>query len=169
MQVFPLELVSRKLSIAAITGYQKCISPHKGFVCAHRILYHSESCSQYIKRIIAQEGFEVALKKSRQRFQECKRANQILRYQHQNLQRMSVDSSEEDIGIELPEEKSLSKKQRRKSNHCQSDQCSDCGNFADCSNCGDYGDIFTCGDCNLPECGDCGNLDCGDCGSCGGN
>ncbi|WP_338027215.1 membrane protein insertion efficiency factor YidD [Trichormus azollae] len=44
------------MSVTAIAGYQIHISPHKGFQCAHRVLYGSESCSQYIKRVIAEEG-----------------------------------------------------------------------------------------------------------------
>ncbi|GAA6619568.1 hypothetical protein NUACC26_053820 [Scytonema sp. NUACC26] len=52
--------VSRQISVAAITQYQKHISPHKGFSCAHRILYGGESCSQYIKRVIAREGLRNA-------------------------------------------------------------------------------------------------------------
>jgi putative component of membrane protein insertase Oxa1/YidC/SpoIIIJ protein YidD len=73
--------ITRKISISAITGYQKHISPHKGFACAHRILYGGDSCSQYIKRIIAKEGLKTALLKSRLRFQSCKQANLILRSQ----------------------------------------------------------------------------------------
>ncbi len=35
------------LAIAAITGYQRYLSPYKGFRCAHRVLHQGESCSQY--------------------------------------------------------------------------------------------------------------------------
>ncbi|WP_228061460.1 membrane protein insertion efficiency factor YidD [[Phormidium] sp. LEGE 05292] len=46
----------RQIACTSISGYQKYLSPHKGFSCAHRILYGGESCSAYIKRIVAQKG-----------------------------------------------------------------------------------------------------------------
>lgn len=71
--------VSRSICVVCITGYQKYLSPHKGFACAHRVLYQGESCSQYIKKVVAQEGIQAALQKSRARFQACREANNILR------------------------------------------------------------------------------------------
>ncbi|MEA5577752.1 membrane protein insertion efficiency factor YidD [Anabaena sp. UHCC 0451] len=86
MQVSLLDLVTREVTVSAITGYQKHISPHKGFACAHRVLYGGESCSQYIKRVIGQEGLKAAFLKSRVRFQSCKQANLILRSQAEELE-----------------------------------------------------------------------------------
>jgi putative component of membrane protein insertase Oxa1/YidC/SpoIIIJ protein YidD len=70
---------SRGLAITAISGYQRFISPHKGFSCAHRVLYGCESCSQYFKRVIAEEGITTAIANAQGRFQECREANEILR------------------------------------------------------------------------------------------
>jgi putative component of membrane protein insertase Oxa1/YidC/SpoIIIJ protein YidD len=67
------------LAISAITGYQRYLSPHKGFRCAHRALHQGESCSQYVKREVQEEGLMAALRSSRVRFAECKEANQIIR------------------------------------------------------------------------------------------
>jgi len=70
---------SRGLAITAISGYQRFISPHKGFSCAHRVLYGCESCSQYFKRVIAEDGITTAIANARGRFQECREANEILK------------------------------------------------------------------------------------------
>ena len=60
--------LTRKISVYTITQYQKHISPHKGFVCAHRRLYGGESCSEHIKQIILKEGLSNILAKSKLRF-----------------------------------------------------------------------------------------------------
>lgn len=71
----------RAIAIASITGYQKHLSPHKGFSCAHRILYGGDSCSQYIKTAVAQRGLSGAIALSQHRFAACKQAHHILRSQ----------------------------------------------------------------------------------------
>ena len=57
-----------------ITGYQKYLSPFKGFSCAHRVLHGSESCSQHVKQTILQKGLSDAWPDSRQRFRDCRSA-----------------------------------------------------------------------------------------------
>jgi len=69
----------RKAAATSITGYQKYISPHKGFSCAHRLLYGGESCSAYLKRIIQQQGLNAAWQLAPQRFARCRQANLTLR------------------------------------------------------------------------------------------
>ena len=81
------DATSRSLAVTAITGYQKFISPHKGFACAHRVLYGCESCSQYFKRVIAEEGIVTAIANAKERFQECRAANEILKQRRQKCQR----------------------------------------------------------------------------------
>ena len=70
---------TRGLAVTAISGYQKFISPHKGFACAHRVLYGCDSCSQYFKRMIAEEGIIQAIANAKGRFQECREASEILK------------------------------------------------------------------------------------------
>jgi putative component of membrane protein insertase Oxa1/YidC/SpoIIIJ protein YidD len=70
---------SRNIAVTVIAGYQRFISPYKGFSCAHRVLYGCESCSQYFKRVIAEEGILVAISNAKGRFQECREANEILK------------------------------------------------------------------------------------------
>jgi len=159
----------RHMATASISGYQRYISPHKGFSCAHRLLHGGESCSQFVKRMISQHGLVDAMKASRQRFKACRAANQTLRakiYQY----RLAAQASENE-----PEEK-------RKNNgqSCALSE-SDCQPFGDCVDgtfsCGTIiGDLTTADcaalSCDLPDCGstlDCSGLDCSglDCGSCG--
>ena len=72
---------SRYVGVALISGYQKFISPHKGFRCAHRVLYGGESCSTYIKRIAAEEGVIRALRSLKPRFAECRCAYETIKVQ----------------------------------------------------------------------------------------
>lgn len=62
----------------AIGLYQTHLSPHKGFVCAHRVLHRGESCSQYAKRVVLSEGVRRAVMQTLGRFQDCKAAYQAL-------------------------------------------------------------------------------------------
>ena len=78
----PISIINgatRGLAVTAISGYQRFISPHKGFSCAHRVLYGCESCSQYFKQVIAKEGILSAIANAKGRFQECREANEILK------------------------------------------------------------------------------------------
>ncbi|MEH2234901.1 membrane protein insertion efficiency factor YidD [Nostoc sp.] len=175
MQISLFDSFTRQVSAAAITGYQKHISPHKGFACAHRILYGSESCSQYIKRVIAKEGLKAAFVNSHERFQACKQANQILRRhiaasyvctQTEN----SEESTEEEADTQQP--KQASGKVAQKSPFISNDNtdCFDCADLG--CNCAsitpDCGSL-DCGaaDCSFLDCSgvDCSFLDCGSCGS----
>src|SRR4051812_39328631 len=68
-----------RLAIAAINGYQRHISPRKGYRCAHRKLHGEDSCSQYIKRAVELEGLGRALSLAPARFKACSAASRILR------------------------------------------------------------------------------------------
>ncbi|MFN6463028.1 MAG: membrane protein insertion efficiency factor YidD [Nostoc sp. DedVER02] len=182
MQISLFDSLTRQISAAAISGYQKHISPHKGFACAHRILYGGESCSAYFKRVIAQEGLKVAFVHSRERFQACKEANHILRKRAVACRyiSMQIENSEES-----PEEAETQQRQKASgkvgqnpsfitSNNTECFDCTDLG-----CNCAEMVSIIP--DCGSPDCGspdcsgmDCGSLDCSgvdcsclDCGSCG--
>lgn len=95
MQTSVFDYLSQKISVKAIPGYQIHISPHKDFQWAHLVLYASKSCSQYIKRVISEEGLKVAFIKSRTRFQACKQANIILKSQGEELE-PPTDINEDD-------------------------------------------------------------------------
>jgi len=72
-------LIVNNSAIIAIIAYQKYLSPHKGFSCAHRLLHGGESCSQYIKRMIAERGVISAIPRARQRLKDCKAANIVMK------------------------------------------------------------------------------------------
>ncbi len=166
MQISLFDSLSRQISVGAISGYQKHVSPHKGFVCAHRVLYGTESCSQYIKRVVAQDGLKVAFVKSRERFQSCKQANHILKSQTENTEPTEEEETAQKPPISAPINSAF----------CNSNDMLNCADCADVS-C-NVAEIFShtpdCGslDCGAADCGsldcsgaDCGSLDCGSCGS----
>jgi putative component of membrane protein insertase Oxa1/YidC/SpoIIIJ protein YidD len=159
MEISLLDSLGRKASIVAITGYQKYLSPHKGFVCAHRVLYGGESCSQYIKRVITQDGFPAILTKSRRRFQACKQANRILKSQAQNSE---ASEDEEESNLHSPK-KTLGRNAEKSSFHVGDvTQCFDCADLG--CNCAEL--VSMTPDCSALDCSgaDCSFLDCGGCG-----
>ncbi|WP_373536730.1 membrane protein insertion efficiency factor YidD [Microcoleus sp.] len=170
MQTPIFDAALRQLAVASI-GYQKHISPRKGFSCAHRVLYGGESCSQYVKGAIAKLGCFGAIKASRRRFAACKRANQILKA------RLSSESGSEASNFEGNDEPKSDRPKSQGETPRRSSLCEnciegleyiewlDCGISECCSG-------LDCGgaDCSGLDCGgaDCSGLDCGgaDCGSC---
>jgi putative component of membrane protein insertase Oxa1/YidC/SpoIIIJ protein YidD len=170
------------LAITAITGYQRYLSPYKGFRCAHRVLHRGESCSQYVKRMVREEGLGIALAKSRVRFAECKEANRILQARR-TLARMSIESGENEQpenpdADRSPNPDSARRKPPVVSNSTSSSSSSNSSscNSNDINNCGDCcldpPDFSSCDmsslDCNgCDSCGDCGDCGGGDCGGCG--
>jgi putative component of membrane protein insertase Oxa1/YidC/SpoIIIJ protein YidD len=61
----------RSVAIALVGGYQRYISPRKGYSCAHRMAHGGDSCSQYIKNALSDTSlFEVTLL-ANQRFRDC--------------------------------------------------------------------------------------------------
>jgi putative component of membrane protein insertase Oxa1/YidC/SpoIIIJ protein YidD len=51
----------RALALAAIRGYQRFLSPLKGFSCAFRVFTGAESCSSYGYRVIERFGLRRGL------------------------------------------------------------------------------------------------------------
>ncbi len=167
MAITTIDAFSRSTAAALISGYQKHISPRKGFSCAYRVLHGGESCSHYIKRSILEQGLIEAIHLSKQRFQACKAANQILKTKMQESG--------------TPEEK---RKRHRENNAatctnnptcvdagCQSLECVvlDPSTCEGCTSGFDGGAL----DCGALDCSglDCGGLDCcsgADFCSCGG-
>lgn len=150
-----LDTGMRKFAFASITGYQKYISPYKGFACAHRLLYGGESCSQYVKRMMVEKNLRVAIQASKQRFRACKKANRIIR--------ASIEEPEREESPKTPNN------ERKRSDRVK-DWLSDCG----CT-CGEVAvESIDCADCSFCEFSSCELLNCGsaidcsglDCGSC---
>ncbi|HIQ07804.1 MAG TPA: membrane protein insertion efficiency factor YidD, partial [Thiotrichaceae bacterium] len=57
----------RKLFAYFISLYQRNISPHKGFTCAHRGLHGGDSCSEYARKKLLEKGTFNCLKAIKQR------------------------------------------------------------------------------------------------------
>lgn len=68
-----------KLALGAIWGYQRYISPHKGFRCAHSVLHGGTGCSGFAKHAIRDAGLWGAFPAIRQRFRDCRTASETLR------------------------------------------------------------------------------------------
>jgi len=176
----PLDGTVRQLAIRAIAGYQKHLSPLKGFSCAHRLLHGGVSCSQYTKQVIAQEGLATALHKSRQRFQECKQANQILRMRLSASENQPPEAEEPEIpNPEVPGQQAASPEVRQSSSsnsNCDSNSVDCALSGCECVGSGVINEGCAAADCSALDCSalDCSALDCGavdcsflDCGSCG--
>ena len=74
-----IDLSPTRLAILSIEAYQRRLSPRKGFRCAHRVLHGGDSCSQHIKRAIADLGLKKGLAAARIRFAACREASRTLR------------------------------------------------------------------------------------------
>ncbi len=59
------------LALLFIRFYQRFISPHKGFRCAHAAFFGGTSCSGAIYNLILERGLWHALPQVRVQFQEC--------------------------------------------------------------------------------------------------
>lgn len=64
----------RAVAVLAIDGYQRFMSPYKGFRCAHDVLHGQGGCSGYARRAILKHGVVEGLSLLRQRFAACKAA-----------------------------------------------------------------------------------------------
>lgn len=74
-------MTSRAANVFAslIAAYQRFISPHKGFVCAYRVLHGGQSCSAHAKAAFQQHGLVVGWLQMRQRFALCAQAAKGIR------------------------------------------------------------------------------------------
>ncbi len=68
-----------RLALAGIGGYQRYLSPRKGYVCAHRVLHGGTGCSGHAKAPIATHGLIAAVPLIRVRFAACRDAAKELR------------------------------------------------------------------------------------------
>ncbi|MEE3718238.1 membrane protein insertion efficiency factor YidD [Tumidithrix elongata RA019] len=187
-----LDTTARKIAVTSIAGYQRYISPHKGFSCAHRILHGGESCSQFVKRVIIEEGVMTAVKASRQRFQACKEANQILKARRMGICKKAsiqtaglastlpstqsstrsyhlanISPEPSDPPAEIPEEipevpLEGTEAVKAAKKANSSNGCNECGDLGDCS----YIGCDVLDDCGSGALNNCSGADCSGCGDC---
>lgn len=70
----PAALVVDRLVVA----YQRRLSPHKGFTCAHLVAHGGVSCSAAVRRLLAQRGAVRAVVPTVARFVACAQAASLL-------------------------------------------------------------------------------------------
>ncbi len=61
-------------ALAAIRGYQRHVSPRKGYGCAYRLAHGGTGCSGFAKTAIAERGLIRALPSIRTRQRDCRAA-----------------------------------------------------------------------------------------------
>ena len=98
-----------KSALALIWGYQRYLSPRKGYACAYRVVHGGTGCSGFAKYAHVQHGFWKAMPLIRKRFADCKQA----------AQNMSVT----DQGNGPPNRPR--KRRRRWSDYCDCSACCD--------------------------------------------
>lgn len=64
----------RPLALAAIGGYQRFLSPHKGWRCAYGALHGRGSCSDFGRRAIVDYGVVGGVRLLFRRFRGCRTA-----------------------------------------------------------------------------------------------
>lgn len=133
------DCLTRRSATSLIGFYQRYISPHKGFRCAHRVYHGGQSCSGYAKTVVQSHGLGAALPLIRRRFADC---GQVARMMHsQGVS--SVPKSRLDR---------LEKERRERNSNCWADSVGDCA-FYGC-------------DIGADDCDGCGDLDLGGCDGC---
>ncbi len=157
-----------KLALGAIWGYQRFISPYKGFRCAHAVRHGGAGCSGYAKHAIRDHGLWGAIPAIRQRLRDCRAAYEALRAEC-TCRANAHDESEREK-VQRIRGRNARKKQNR-SDYCN---CADCTG-ASIGGCGGPGRAAaTNKGCDINPCDgdvgiggfDCASCDCGGC-SCG--
>gem|GEM_PF-5376803 len=67
----PLDSSLRSVLMAIIVSYQRYLSPRKGYSCAHRIVHGGDSCSQYVKKTLADKNLFESTLLAKKRFEAC--------------------------------------------------------------------------------------------------
>ncbi len=62
------------IALGLIGFYQRRLSPHKGYRCAHRVYHGADSCSEYGRHAIQTRGLFTGLILLAGRIQECRSA-----------------------------------------------------------------------------------------------
>lgn len=68
-----------RLAVGLTRGYQRFLSPYKGFTCAHRARHGGPSCSEYAVSVFTAEGLCAGLRRLASRFRACHAASRDLK------------------------------------------------------------------------------------------
>ena len=69
----------RRVVDAAIDGYQRHLSPRKGYRCAYGALHGDETCSGAVRRIMRERGVRRGLRPTMLQFLACYQAAALLK------------------------------------------------------------------------------------------
>ena len=81
-----MDFAARNIVINCIGGYQKFISPYKGFCCAHRVLHEGASCSEWAKHAVKKVGIYGAFPLIIRRIKACNAAYQEIKQLNSNAE-----------------------------------------------------------------------------------
>ncbi len=87
----------RNFILVSIEWYQVYLSPRKGFCCAHRVLHGTDSCSEWIKRLVLRVGVIRAVPLSIRRFRSCNEAYEILSQNYSKNKAIQNDNEEKEF------------------------------------------------------------------------
>jgi putative component of membrane protein insertase Oxa1/YidC/SpoIIIJ protein YidD len=93
-----------RLAATTIRGYQRWISPYKGFRCSHRVLHGGHSCSEFARLAILEHGITEAWPGIRQQFRECRAAFLDLRQQRRAVLNATDSDDPDDYELEGSDE-----------------------------------------------------------------
>jgi putative component of membrane protein insertase Oxa1/YidC/SpoIIIJ protein YidD len=110
--------VGSRIALGLIAGYQRWISPYKGFRCAHSVLHGGPGCSGYAKRAIREHGLWRAVGMVRQRFRDCRAAMHTLMTEQSEPPETGI--SEQDLETARRQRE---KRENRKEGWCSRNDC----------------------------------------------
>jgi len=113
-----------RLALAAIGGYQRHLSPRKGYACAYRVARGGTGCSGYAKAAIADLGVWRAIPAIRQRFADCRDAAEELRDNRRKRQKDKWYDLCDCAGCDIPTPRGCSKADTTPDCDCVPDGCS---------------------------------------------
>jgi putative component of membrane protein insertase Oxa1/YidC/SpoIIIJ protein YidD len=116
--------VASSMGVALIEGYQRWLSPRKGFRCAYGALHGDGTCSSIGKRIMRERGFFAFFRLMPEQFAACKLAAASL----------NNETEEERKRRRKPKRGWLHRRVRDDGNDSSCDPDMDCSDI-DCSGC----------------------------------
>lgn len=81
-----------RLSVTAINSYQYYISPHKGYCCAYRAYTGEDSCSQFEKVAIQNNGLFSSFPLIKEQFKKCNFAFEEIKKEKENQKYKKSDA-----------------------------------------------------------------------------
>lgn len=90
-----MDFAARYIVVNCIEGYQRYISPYKGFCCAHRAVHNGASCSEWAKRAINKVGVMGAFPIIIRRFKACHATYKSLAQLSKSTDEGNVEKREE--------------------------------------------------------------------------